>query len=54
MLIDIQDDIAPIFTESIHNETTSNKAKYEIIVVLHKYLVFMGISCIYATSLKYY
>lgn len=38
MLVDIQDDIAPIFTESIHNETTSNKVKYEIIVVLHNLL----------------
>ncbi|CAF1009481.1 unnamed protein product [Adineta ricciae] len=38
MLIDIQDDIAPIFTDSIHNETTSSKVKYEIIIVLHNLL----------------
>ena len=38
MLIDIQDDIAPIFTDSIHNETTSSKVKYEIIAVLHNLL----------------
>ncbi|UJR31185.1 hypothetical protein I4U23_018692 [Adineta vaga] len=38
MLIDIQDNIAPIFTDSIHNETTSTKVKYEIIVVLHNLL----------------
>ena len=38
MLIDIQDDIAPIFTESIHNESVTNKVKYEIIVVLHNLL----------------
>jgi hypothetical protein len=38
MLINIQDDIAPIFTDSINNETTSNKVKYEIIVVLHNLL----------------
>ncbi len=38
MLINIQDDIAPLFTEYIHNETSSNKVKYEIIVVLHNLL----------------
>ena len=38
MLINIQDDIAPIFTDSINNETISNKVKYEIIVVLHNLL----------------
>jgi len=38
MLIDIQDDIAPLFTDSIHNEASSNKVKYEIIVVLHNLL----------------
>ena len=38
MLIDIQDELAPLFTESIHNETSSSKAKYEIIVVLHNLL----------------
>ncbi len=38
MLIDIQDNIVPLFTEYIHNETASNKVKYEIIVVLHNLL----------------
>jgi len=38
MLIDIQDDIAPLFTDSIHNETSSNKVKYEIIVILYNLL----------------
>ncbi len=38
MLSDIQDDIAPLFTESIHNETSSNKVKYEIIVILYNLL----------------
>lgn len=38
MLIGIQDEFAPIFTDSIHNETTSNRAKYEIAVVLHNLL----------------
>jgi len=35
MLIDLQDDITPIFTNSIHNQTSTNKVKYEIIAVLH-------------------
>lgn len=38
MLIDLQDDIAPIFTNSIHNETSTSKVKYEIIIVLHNLL----------------
>ncbi|CAF0958555.1 unnamed protein product [Rotaria sordida] len=38
MLINIQDEIAPVFTESIHNEISTSKAKYEIIVVLHNLL----------------
>ena len=38
MLIDLQDDIAPIFTNSIHNETSTNRVKYEIIIVLHNLL----------------
>ncbi|CAF4283506.1 unnamed protein product, partial [Rotaria magnacalcarata] len=31
MLIDLQDDIAPVFTESINNDSSTNKVKYEII-----------------------
>lgn len=38
MLIDIQDDITPIFTEYILNQTASNRVKYEIIAVLHNLL----------------
>lgn len=38
MLINIQDDITPIFTEYILNSTASNRVKYEIIVVLHNLL----------------
>ncbi|CAF3873748.1 unnamed protein product [Adineta steineri] len=38
MLIDIQDDIAPLFTDSIHNDVSPNNVKYEIIVVLHNLL----------------
>ncbi|CAF3446102.1 unnamed protein product [Rotaria socialis] len=38
MLIDLQDDIAPVFTESINNDSSTNKVKYEIIVVLHNLL----------------
>ncbi|CAF1064755.1 unnamed protein product [Rotaria sp. Silwood1] len=38
MLIDIQDEIAPFFTDSIHHEISSSKVKYEIIVILHNLL----------------
>ena len=38
MLIDIQDDITPVFTEYILNQTASDRVKYEMIVVLHNLL----------------
>ena len=38
MLINVQDEIAPLFTDSIHSESASNQVKYEIIVVLHNLL----------------
>ena len=38
MLIDVQDDIIPLLTESIQNETSSHQVKYEITVVFHNLL----------------
>lgn len=38
MLIDLQDDLAPIFTDSINTDVSSSKVKYEIIIVLHNLL----------------
>ena len=38
MLIDIQDSLAPLFTDFILNESASKQVKYEIIVILHNLL----------------
>ena len=38
MLVDVQDDFVPIFTQYILEQNASNHVKYELIVVLHNLL----------------
>lgn len=38
MLIDVQDNFTPVFTEYFLNESLPKKVKYEIVVVLHNLL----------------